>query len=46
MRQIRLFHSAALKRENRQRVDRIVDVNAGFAGGKGSQQLIEKLLNP
>lgn len=42
-RQINLFFYQAQRRRNRDRADRIADVNAGFAGGKDTQQLIQTL---
>lgn len=42
-RQINLFFYQAQRRRNRDRADRIADVNAGFAGGTDTQQLIQTL---
>ncbi len=44
LRQIRLLYGAALKRECYQRAYRIADVNAGFAGGKDAQEIMDRLL--
>jgi hypothetical protein len=42
-RQINLFFDQAQRRHNRDRADRIADINAGFAGGKGTTELIQSL---
>lgn len=43
-RQILLHYDCALRRERRQRAERIVDIGHGFAGGKAAQALVKELL--
>ena len=43
-RQVLLFFRQAQYRRNRERAHRIADINAGFAGGKSTTDLINALL--
>ena len=44
-RQIRLFYKASLDHERRMTASRIREINAGMAGGKDAQKIIDELLN-
>jgi hypothetical protein len=43
-RQILLHHESLLRRERRQRAERLVDINLAFAGGKDAEQHLKSLL--
>jgi hypothetical protein len=38
-----LYYQCALRRELRQRIERIEDVNTGFSGGEDAQKRVKKL---
>lgn len=42
-RQLLLHYESTLRRERRQRAERLIDVNHGFAGGKEAAALIKGL---
>jgi|JI7StandDraft_1071085.scaffolds.fasta_scaffold714894_1 hypothetical protein len=43
-RQILLHYEAELRRQRRERADRLVDINLAFAGGKEAEQHLKELL--
>jgi len=43
-RQILLYYEAELRRQRRERADRLVDINLAFAGGKEAEQHLKELL--
>ncbi|SIP90137.1 hypothetical protein [Aquipseudomonas alcaligenes] len=43
-RQILLHYDAELRRQRRERADRLVDINLAFAGGKEAEQHLKELL--
>ena len=42
-RQIRIFYREAMRKGRRDRAAQIVDVNAGMAGGKHAEKLVDQL---
>lgn len=43
-RQILLHYEAELRRQRRERADRLMDINLAFAGGKDAEQHLKGLL--
>lgn len=43
-RQVLLHYDCALRRERRQRAERIIDTGHGMAGGKAAQALVKELM--
>lgn len=43
-RQILMHYEAELRRQRRERADRLVDINLAFAGGKEAEQHLKELL--
>lgn len=45
-RQILLYYEAELRRQRRERAERMTDINLAFAGGKDAEQHQKALLKP